>query len=67
MYNKSTEGYERRTIDGGGAIKCKGLPHTPRGQSRGDRYYIETRFYTIGIHLRYVKRKYHQLTRYYFY
>jgi hypothetical protein len=23
-----------------GAIKCKGLPHTPRGQSKGDCFYI---------------------------
>jgi hypothetical protein len=47
MYNKSTEGYGRRTMDGCVAIKCKGLPHTPRGQSRGDRYYIENKICAI--------------------
>jgi len=67
MYNKSTEGYGRRTIDGGGAIKCKGLPHTPRGQSRGDRFYIENKICAMKtVTVWYVKRKYHQLTRYYF-
>jgi len=48
MYNKSTDGYGRRTIDGGVAIKCKGLPHTPRRQYEYSRFYIETRFFPIG-------------------
>jgi len=44
MYNKSTDGYGRRTIDGGGAIKCKGLPHTPRGQYEYLRFHAGPRF-----------------------
>lgn len=46
-YNNSIlygNGYGRFTISkyhrGIGAIKCKGLPHTPRGQSKGDCFYI---------------------------
>jgi hypothetical protein len=38
MYNKSTEGYGRRTIDGGGAIKCKGLPPYPEGAIKRRRF-----------------------------
>lgn len=41
-----------------GAIKCKGLPRTLRGQSKGDCFYIEPRIFTIEKHQRYVKKKY---------
>ena len=41
-----------------GTIKRKGLHHTLRGQSRGDDFYIEPRFFTIEKHQRYVKKKY---------
>jgi hypothetical protein len=41
-----------------GTIKGKGLHHTLRGQSKGDGFYIEPRFFTIEKHQQYVKKKY---------